>query len=103
MSIARLGELSSQPTSKFQSGITAGVVLKYGAGNLHGLTISNVTNTSVITLYDNTASSGTIIWSSGSMGAQTQPFDLELHDIPFSNGLTLVISGAASNVLVAYE
>lgn len=101
--IVRLGNLSTQPTSKFQSGTTAGLVLKYGAGNIHGLIVSAIINNSVITLYDNTAASGTVIWASGAMGAQTQPFGLEFHDISFSTGLTLVISAANCNVLVAYE
>lgn len=101
--IVRLGNLATQPMRKFQSGTTAGLVLKYGAGNLHGLIISAVTQNAVVTLYDNTAASGDIIWASGAMGAQTQPFELEMHDIPFSIGLTLVISGANANVLVAYE
>lgn len=96
-------EESSNPMSYYQSGITTGQILKYGAGNLHGLVISGVINNSVITLYDNISASGTIIWSSGAIGSQTQPFDLEFHNLPFSTGLTLVISGANSNVLVAYE
>jgi len=102
-SIARLGNAQTEPTSVFQSGTTAGLILKYGAGNLHGMVISAITQNSVITLYDNTAASGTVIWASGTMGAQTQPFGLEFHNIPFQNGLFLVISGANSNVLVAYE
>lgn len=101
--IYRLGNLSTQPISAFQSGTTAGRVLKYGAGNLHGLVVSGVVNNSDIILYDNTAASGTILWESGAMGAQTQPFPLDMHEIPFSNGLTLVISGANSNVFIAYE
>ena len=102
-SIARLGNDKTEPTSKFQVGTTAGVICKYGAGNIHGITISAVSNTAVVTLYDNTAASGTILWSSGAMGAQTQPYALEMHNIPFQNGLTLVISGANASALVVYE
>jgi len=101
--IYRLGNLSTQPISKYQSGTTAGVILKRGSGNLHGLVISGVANNSVITLYDNTAASGTVIWSSGAMGSQTQPFALDFHSLPFSIGLTLVISAANSNLLAIYE
>lgn len=103
MSIYRLGRLETAPMSYYQSGTTAGVVLKYGAGTIHGLIVSGVVNNSVITLYDNTAASGTVIWSSGAMGAQTTPLGLEFHDISFSNGLTLVIGSANSNCLVIYE
>lgn len=101
--IRRLGSFSTQPTSRYQAGTTAGIVLKYGPGNLHGIMITNVSANAVVTLYDNTAASGTILMSTGTMGALTQPFDLELHDIPFAIGLTLAITGANATVTVAYE
>jgi len=101
--VSRLGQLLNQPTSHYQSGTTAGVVFKYGPGNLHGVAISGVSNNSVITLYDNVASSGSVLWSSGSMSAQTIPFSLNLFGIPFSIGLTLVIASANSTVTVMYE
>lgn len=101
--IYRLGNLITQPTSYYQSGTTAGVVLKYGAGNLHSIVLSGIANTSTVTLYDNTAASGTIIWSSGSMGSQTAPFPIPLHGLPFYIGLTLVIANANSNATVIYE
>jgi len=102
-SIQRLGDLITNPISYYQSGTTAGVVLKYSAGILRGLVVGGVTNNSTIILYDNTAASGTVIWSSGVMGAQTQPYNIDFGALPFSNGLTLVISGAAANVLTIYE
>lgn len=103
VTIARLGRFETEPKSYFQVGTTAGVVLKYGPGNIHGISISAVTQNSVVTLYDNTAASGTVLWSSGAMGAQTIPFSIDMHNIPFSNGLTLVIASANSSALVAYE
>lgn len=101
--IVRLGSLSSGGASKYQSGTTAGIVCKYGAGDLHGIAVSAVTQNSVITLYDNTAASGTILWSSGAMGAQTQPFSIDFFNIPFYTGLTLVIAAASSTVTLIYE
>lgn len=101
--ISRFGPSSTQPTSKYQAGTTTGIILKYGTGNLHGVVISGVNNNSVVNLYDNTAASGTLLWSSGAMGALTTPFALEMHDVPFFTGLTLEITGANSNVFVAYE
>lgn len=101
--IRRLGNFETQPMSKYQAGTTAGVVLKYGAGNLHGAVISGVVNNAVVTLYDNTAASGTVIFSSGAMTANTMPFGLDFHNLPFSIGLTLVISGANANATVIYE
>lgn len=101
--IRRLGQLLSQPSSKYQAGQTAGVVLKYGTGNLHGIAVSGVVVNSVITLYDNTAASGTILWSSGSMSANSTPFFIDFKGIPYFTGLTLAITGANSNAMVAYE
>ena len=101
--IRRMGRDVTQPTSFRQSGTTAGQVLKRGPGALRSLSISNVSINSAITLYDNTAASGTVIWSSGTLPALTQPFDIDLHDVQFQTGLDLVIATAASDVVVIYE
>jgi len=101
--IHRLGQLVTQPTYKYQSGTTAGVICKYGAGNLLGISVSGVANNSVVTLYDNTAASGNIIWSSGAQGANAVPFSINFYGLPFSVGLTLVIAAANSTVTVIYE
>lgn len=101
--IRRLGSLLSQPTSKYQSGTVAALVLKYGVGNVHGISISGVVNNSVVTLYDNTAATGTILWSSGAMSNQTVPLFIDLKGLPYFTGLTLAITVANSNVTVIYE
>ena len=101
--ILRRGRLRTKSKSIYQSGQTAGRILKYGAGEVSELIVSGVKNTSVITIYDNTAASGTILWSSGTMGAQTQPYSLDFKGVPFFIGLTLVISGADANITVVYE
>jgi len=103
ITIARLGRESTQGISKYQSGTTTGIIYKYGPGLLHKLLVSNVSNTSNITFYDNIVASGTIIWSSGSMGSQTTPFSIDCGELPFFTGLTIVISGANCNVTTVYE
>ena len=96
--------LLTQPTSKYQSGTTESrVILKYGAGSLHGVVLSGIVNNSVVTLYDNIASTGTTVWSSGEMGAQTIPVSLDMKGLPFYTGLTLTVTAANSNALVIYE
>jgi hypothetical protein len=85
------------------AGTTAGTVLKRGAGQIHGLTISQVSNNAVVTIHDNTAASGTVIWTSGAMGANTVPFNVDLRGSQFETGLTLVVSGANASVVVIYE
>jgi hypothetical protein len=101
-SISRLGQLQTQPISGYQSGNTAGRVFKYGAGNVHRVILSGVANNTVITLYDNTAATGTVWWASGTMGAQNQPMSLDFAGAPFFTGLTMVSTGA-SNVAIIYE
>lgn len=103
-SIRRLGPLATQPTSFYYSGQTASVILKYGMGNLHGAVVSGVTNNAVISLYDNTAVTATsLLWSSGSMGANTVPFALDFKGLPFYSGLTMAITSANANATVIYE
>lgn len=102
--ISRLGKETTQPVSYYHAaGTTAGVVLKIGAGNIHQLIVSQISNNAAITLYDNTAASGTVVWTSGAMSANAMPYDLEFDDISFNTGLTFVVSGANCSVVVIYE
>lgn len=103
VSIARYGAANSAPVSRYSTGTTAGLNLKAGPGNIHSIIVSGVGNNSVVTLYDNTAATGTILWSSGTMGASTVPFALDLKGVSFSIGLTLVVATASTNVTVIYE
>jgi hypothetical protein len=105
-SIRRLGPLLTQPNSRFQSGTVAALVCKYGPGNLHSLVLSSVTSGSVVTLWDNTAASGTTLWS-GTITIPAQgvnaPVALDMKGMPFFTGLTLTIATQNSNALVIYE
>jgi len=103
--ISRLGSPLTQPKASFQqrAGIDITASLKLGAGNLHGIIISGVANNAVVTLYDNTTAAGTIIWTSGPLGANVLPFMLDMKGIPFSTGLSIGLTGANLNTLVMYE
>lgn len=101
--IIKLGRDVTKPISHFQDGTVAAEVLKIGAGELHSIAISDVSNTSNIILYDNTAASGTVIWNSGAMSAKTEPFSVDLHGLGFYTGLTLAIVTQNSKVTVIYE
>lgn len=102
-SIFELGKSYTQPNKKYQSGTTAGVTCKLGAGNIRGIVISGITNNAVVNLYDNTTASGTVWWSTGTMTNQTIPFQIPFYDLPFFTGLSFDITGANCNVLVIYE
>lgn len=103
-SIYRLGNAITQPTSKYQTGTTAGVICKYGAGNLQSIIISNPTNNSVVTLYDGVSTAGTVIWTSGALsGGDPTSMPLDFKGIPFHTGLFFTITGAACNLFIIYE
>ncbi len=102
--IIKLGRDVTSPASFFQSGTVAAQVLKVGAGIVHAVAISAVGANSEITLYDNTAASGTILWASGTMAARAEPFTVPFQQgLPFFTGLTLTIATANSNATVVYE
>lgn len=105
-SVARLGNSSSNPTWKYQSGTTAGVICKIGNGNLHSMTVGSPVSGSVVTIYDGITTGGSVIFSfTFTAGAQSnnQPFTLEFDRLPFLTGLFLVIATQASNVTLVYE
>ncbi len=71
--------------------------VKSGSGLLHTLSI-NSTAAGTITIYDNTAASGTKIATiKASVVEQTY-----IYDIAFTTGLTIV-TGAASDITVSYR
>lgn len=65
--------------------------VKSGAGVLHSITI-NTTAAATITIYDNTAGSGTKI---GTIAASPAIGSTFLYDCAFATGLTIVTAGAS--------
>ena len=94
--ILGLGQLETKPASKYISTNTT-TVLKYGAGSLRGLLITD--NAGTITIYDNTAASGTQIAVIDAVKVNGALTDL---NIPFNNGLT-VVTATGAKVTVIYE
>lgn len=83
-------------------GITsqATTLVKTGAGILHTITFNNPTATAVITVYDNTAASGTKI---GTITIPASPMPVSLtYDAAFGTGLTIVTGTASSDITVTY-
>ncbi len=101
--MVREGRERTAPTYFFQAGTTAGVALKLSAGELRAIVLSNITNTAVVTLYDNTTAAAPTIWASGPLPNNTVPLVVNLEDIQFFTGLTLAITAAACDALVVYE
>lgn len=77
--------------------------VKSGVGQLHSITINKGAATGVITIYDNTAASGTKIGTI-TFGAAllSDPPIPALYDVAFATGLTIVTS-AATDITVAYK
>lgn len=74
-------------------------VVKSGSGFLHTLGINTIGTTSTVTVYDNTAGSGTVIGIYSSVA--TACFTL---DCKFTTGLTVVTAGAApANITVTWK
>lgn len=76
-------------------------VVKSGGGFLHAIDFTAAAN-GVITIYDNTAASGTKIRTITSPATLLQSEQNKVLDIEFTNGLTIVTSGAAQDILVSY-
>jgi hypothetical protein len=106
-SIRRLGSLLTQPTSKYQSGITSGIICKYGPGNLHSIVMSTVaTSGAVLTIYDGTTTGGAVLSSftfTWPAGGNFNPMSFDFKGLPFYNGLFFTIATQSANVLLIYE
>ncbi len=102
--ILRLGRDLTNPTSyAFAAATTTGITLKTGPGVLHGVTIGDGQNNAVVTLYDSTAGSGTIIGSWRIPNSSIIPVNMTGLDMPFYTGLTLVVSTATAGCSIIYE
>lgn len=77
--------------------------VKSGAGMLHLIQINKAAANAVITIYDNTAGSGTVIATITQPAAVLASQITMLYDVKFSTGLTLVTSAAAQDITVAYR
>lgn len=99
MSITRLGKLSTSPQYKYITG-AATTVCKLGAGMLHRIIVN--TAGTLCTVYDQTSGAVPLIGiidtnkTTGTIGS------IE-YDCPFSNGLTIVTTGAGSDITIVYE
>lgn len=75
-------------------------VVKTGAGILHSITFNTPVATAVVTVYDNTAASGTKI---GTFTIPASPMPVTLmYDAAFGTGLTITTATAASDITVTY-
>lgn len=74
-------------------------VVKSGGGILHTVCVNTPAATGTITIYDNTAASGTKIGTI-TVFASTNP--CFTYDVNFATGLTIVTATAANDITVSY-
>ena len=104
MTLNRFGNLVTNPFYKNLVG--AGTyTLKQSAGRLHSIVVNGAGTTGQsVTIYDNISATGTKI---GTIDLSKIPSPIVLqyntNGIAFSNGLTLVVTGAAVDITVIYE
>jgi hypothetical protein len=105
-SISRNGQLLTQPQHGRISTVST-TVLKYGPGNLHSIVFGTLpTSAGTVTVYDNTAGSGTIIAAftvNKTTQASNVPTSVDFKGLPFSTGLTVVVATNAPDLTVIYE
>jgi len=80
----------------------ATTVVKSGAGRLHRIIYNKAVALSVVTIYDNTAASGTVIAIITMPAALLASQWSVEYDVPFATGLTIVTS-AADDITVVYR
>lgn len=74
--------------------------VKTGAGILHTITFNKPVATAVVTVYDNTAASGTVL-ATITIPASPMPVTLT-YDAVFATGLTITTATAAQDITVTY-
>lgn len=79
--------------------VTAAGLVKTGLGTLHSLVINKPVNADTITIYDNTAASGTKIGTITISGAV--PVTL-IYDVQFLTGLYVSPSSSNDDITVSY-
>lgn len=80
---------------------TGTTVVQTGQGVLHTITFNNPLATAVVTLYDNTAASGSVLIGTITIPATPMPVTLT-YDATFTAGLTVKLGTANSDITVTY-
>jgi hypothetical protein len=99
-SISRLGPLESATIYRHISGAAATYVCKVTPGTFHSLVINNPADCTV-TIYDNTAGSGTVI-ALIDLNKVVSPLTL-VYNTDFFIGLTVVVSKSTPDLTVVFE
>ncbi|MDD4110218.1 MAG: hypothetical protein PHS54_01545 [Clostridia bacterium] len=78
-------------------------VVKTGEGVLHSITINKAVASGTITIYDNTAGSGTKIGTITMPETLLKNQETLIYDVAFTKGLTIVTATGAQDITIAYR
>ena len=82
---------------------TGTTVVKAAPGTLRAIIVNSALITAAITIYDNTAGSGTVIASYAFAAAVTSPLPAVVYDVVAGTGITIVGATANCNITVIYK
>lgn len=100
ITVERFGEDHSRPTY-FNINGNATNILKRGAGTLHRVILNGPNTSGTVTIYDNTAGSGSII-ATIDMAKSSSIVDLD-YNVDFSTGLTVVTAGTPGDITIIWD
>ncbi len=98
--------LNVEPIYSFLNIVAAApttTAVKAGAGTLHSIVINKTAATGVITIYDNTSATGTLIGTITMPAAVLASQIVLTYDVSFTTGLTIVTATAAQDITVTYR
>lgn len=78
-------------------------VIKGASGFLHSITFNKPLAAGVVTIYDNTAGSGTVIGTITFPATLLTDVGTYTYDVSFGTGLTIVTSGATQDITISYR
>lgn len=76
--------------------------IKAAKGHLHTITVNKPVAAGTVTIYDNTAGSGTVIGIITTPATATNPFSVT-YDVEFGTALTIVTAGATQDITISYR
>lgn len=94
------GVIAGYSSSNITAAAPTTTVVRTGSGILHSITLNKPAATGVITVYDNTAASGTVL-ATITTPANPQPVTL-IYDLYFQTGLTIVTATAAQDITISF-
>lgn len=104
MQMNQFAELAVVSRNKFLNVHGAATTtVKSGSGRLHTLCLNNLSSGGLITMWDNTSASGTLIASIVQAGGTSSSNSCMVFDIEFSTGLTITTTVASNDITVTYQ